>query len=45
LRLATTGPEATKALTALALEADIEANPHTTDGLIEAIGKGARPKG
>lgn len=41
LRLATIGPETTQALAALSLAADVEANPHTTDGLIAALGKAA----
>jgi uroporphyrinogen III methyltransferase/synthase len=42
LRLASIGPETSKALAQLALKPDVEARTHTTDGLIEGIGKAAR---
>jgi uroporphyrinogen III methyltransferase/synthase len=37
LRLASIGPETTKALNALDLNADAEAQPHTIEGLVETI--------
>jgi uroporphyrinogen III methyltransferase/synthase len=37
LRLATIGPETTKALTPLGLKADVEANPHTVEALLKGL--------
>jgi uroporphyrinogen III methyltransferase/synthase len=37
LKLATIGPETTKALAALGLKPTVEAKPHTTEGLLKAI--------
>jgi uroporphyrinogen III methyltransferase / synthase len=37
LKLASIGPETSKALAALSLEADLEAKQHTTDGLAQAL--------
>lgn len=37
LRLASIGPETTKALTALGLKPDVEAMPHTIEGLVQAV--------
>ncbi len=42
LKLASIGPETTKAITALGLKPTLEAKEYTTDGLIEAIRKFAR---
>jgi uroporphyrinogen III methyltransferase / synthase len=39
IRLASIGPETTKAIKALGLEPAIEAKPHNIDGLIKAIRK------
>ncbi len=39
LKIATIGPETTKALTALGLKPTTEAKPHTTEGLLKAIEK------
>jgi uroporphyrinogen III methyltransferase/synthase len=37
LKLATIGPETTKALTALGLKPAVEAKPHTTEGLLKVL--------
>ncbi len=37
IKLASIGPETTRALTALGLKPDAEAKPHTIDGLVKAI--------
>jgi uroporphyrinogen III methyltransferase/synthase len=37
LKLATIGPETTKALTALGLKPTVEAKPHTTEGLLKVL--------
>jgi len=42
LKLASIGPETTKAITALKLKPTIEAKEHTTDGLIAALLKAAK---
>jgi uroporphyrinogen-III synthase len=42
LKLASIGPETTKAIQALKLEPTLEAKEHTTDGLIAAIIKAAK---
>jgi uroporphyrinogen III methyltransferase/synthase len=42
LKLATIGPETTKALTALGLQPAVEAKPHTTDGLLKALEAAAK---
>ena len=39
MRLASIGPETTKAIIALGLKADVEAKPHTIDGLVNALVK------
>lgn len=44
LKLATIGPETTKALTALGLAPAVEAKPHTSEGLLKAIEKAAPGK-
>ena len=41
-RLASIGPETTKALTSLGLEPNAEAKPHTIDGLVNAIEKAVK---
>ncbi|HAM73142.1 MAG TPA: uroporphyrinogen-III C-methyltransferase [Verrucomicrobiales bacterium] len=43
-RLASIGPETTKAIKALGLEAAVEAKPHNIDGLIAAVQKGSKPR-
>jgi uroporphyrinogen-III synthase len=42
MKLATIGPETTKALTALNLKPTVEAKEHTAEGLLEALLKSAR---
>jgi uroporphyrinogen III methyltransferase/synthase len=37
LKLASIGPETSKALSALNLKSHLEANPHTSDGLVQAL--------
>jgi uroporphyrinogen III methyltransferase/synthase len=37
MKLASIGPETTKALTALGLKPDVEAKEHTIDGLVKAL--------
>ena len=44
LKLASIGPETSKAIQALGLESSIEAKPHTVDGLVLALLKGADRK-
>jgi uroporphyrinogen III methyltransferase/synthase len=44
LRLASIGPETTKAITALGLSAAVEARPHTIEGLVKALQAAARAK-
>ena len=39
IRFATIGPETTKALQVLGLNPDVEAKPHSLEGLVKAIGK------
>ena len=39
IKLASIGPETSKALAALGLKADVEAKPHTIEGLVAALGK------
>jgi len=39
LKLASIGPETTKAIRLLNLEPSIEAREHTIDGLVSALGK------
>lgn len=41
LRLATIGPETTKALAAIGLKPAVEANPHTIEGLVKALERAA----
>jgi len=41
LRLATIGPETTKALAAIGLKPAVEANPHTVEGLVKALERAA----
>ena len=43
IRLASIGPETSKAIRALGLEPALEARPHTIDGLATALEKVARP--
>jgi uroporphyrinogen III methyltransferase/synthase len=43
IKLASIGPETSKAIAALNLNADIEAKPHTSDGLVQALRTSARP--
>lgn len=45
LRLATIGPETTKALTALGLKPAVEARTHTIPGLLQALKTAAKAKG
>lgn len=45
LKLASIGPETTKALTALNLKPDVEASQHTGDGLVEALLDKAKSRG
>ncbi|MBC8001605.1 MAG: uroporphyrinogen-III synthase, partial [Opitutaceae bacterium] len=42
IKLASIGPETTKALTAMSLQPSIEAKTHTIDGLVAALGKSVR---
>jgi uroporphyrinogen III methyltransferase / synthase len=42
LRLASIGPETSKALAALGLKADAEAKPHTIEGLVAALEKASK---
>jgi uroporphyrinogen III methyltransferase / synthase len=42
MKLATIGPETSKALTKLGLTMNVEANPHTIDGLVQAIEKAVK---
>jgi uroporphyrinogen III methyltransferase/synthase len=47
IKLATIGPETSKVLAALGLQPTVEANPHTIDGLIQALERsvvGMKPK-
>jgi uroporphyrinogen III methyltransferase/synthase len=44
IRLASIGPETTKAISALNLQPQVEAKPHTLDGLMEALLKAPRSK-
>jgi len=44
LKLASIGPETSKAITTLGLKADLEAKEHTIAGLIAALEKARRPK-
>lgn len=44
MKLATIGPETTKALTALGLKPTVEAKVHTTDGLLKAIETAAKSR-
>lgn len=43
VKLASIGPETSKALSALNLKTDVEAKPHTSDGLIKALLTSTRP--
>ncbi len=45
LKLASIGPETTKAITALGLKPSLEAKEHTTDGLIAVLLKAAKAQG
>ena len=44
IKLASIGPETTKALAALGLKPAVEAKPHTIDGLVKALVAAARKK-
>jgi uroporphyrinogen-III synthase len=43
MKLASIGPETSKAISALGLKPTLEAKEHTTDGLISALLKVAKP--
>jgi len=45
LRLATLGPETTKALAAVGLKPAVEANPHTIEGLVRALERAGGMRG
>lgn len=45
MRIASIGPETSRALSALGVEPAVEARPHTIEALVEAIEKAERPKG
>lgn len=44
IKLASIGPETTKALVALNLRPNVEANPHNIDGLIAAVQESSQPQ-
>lgn len=44
IKIASIGPETTKAITALGLKPTTEADPHNIDGLIDAVQKATPPR-